>query len=50
MIESALAEHFGYPEGGLAERCPGPVVLDHAWWDPATFDADLTVIVGPVFP
>lgn len=37
MTGSALAAHLGYPDGGLAERYPGTVVLNHEWWDPATF-------------
>ena len=37
MSEAALAEHLGYPAGGLADRYPGTTVLNHEWWDPATF-------------
>ena len=37
MDESALAAHLGYAEGALAERYPGTAVVNHAWWDPATF-------------
>jgi nickel-dependent lactate racemase len=37
MGEPALAAHLGYPGGGLADRYPGTGVLEHAWWDPATF-------------
>ncbi len=37
MDESPLAEHLGYPPGGLAVRYPGLSVLNHAWWDPTTF-------------
>jgi nickel-dependent lactate racemase len=37
MTESALSAHLGYPDGGLQERYPGTTVLNHQWWDPATF-------------
>lgn len=37
MSDVALAKHLGYPEGGLEERYPGTTVLNHEWWDPATF-------------
>lgn len=37
MSEEARAAHLGYRTGGAAERYPDTVVLDHAWWDPATF-------------
>jgi nickel-dependent lactate racemase len=43
MGERELAAHLGYPEGGLAERYPGTTVLNHAWWDPASFAAVGTV-------
>lgn len=45
MGETARAAHLGHPPGGLATRYPGMLVLEHAWWDPATF-ARLGVI-GP---
>ncbi|GAA1962709.1 lactate racemase domain-containing protein [Kitasatospora viridis] len=32
-----LAAHLGCAEGELAERYPGMVVLNHAWWEPETF-------------
>jgi len=37
MSETAHAAHFGYRAGGAIERYPGMEILDHAWWDPATF-------------
>ena len=37
MGESALAEHLGYPPGGLAVRYPGLTVSNHAWWEPESF-------------
>jgi nickel-dependent lactate racemase len=37
MGERELARHLGYPEDGLAERYPGTTVINHEWWDPATF-------------
>src|SRR3954469_23250563 len=37
MAEPALAEHLGYPGGGLAEHYPGMTVRNHEWWDPDTF-------------
>jgi nickel-dependent lactate racemase len=37
MSEPALAAHLGYEPGAGAERYPGATVLNHAWWDPATF-------------
>ena len=37
MSEPALADHLGYPGGGLAERYPQTTVLNHEWWDPDTF-------------
>src|SRR5574340_572315 len=45
MTEAALAAHLGYPVGGLAERYPGMTVLNHEWWDPATF-ADVGTITA----
>jgi nickel-dependent lactate racemase len=43
MSEEALARHLGYEAGHLEETYPGMTVLNHAWWDPATF-ADLGTI------
>jgi nickel-dependent lactate racemase len=37
MTQPALAIHLGYPAGGLQQRYPGTTVLNHRWWDPATF-------------
>ncbi|MBC7302353.1 MAG: DUF2088 domain-containing protein [Nocardia sp.] len=37
MSEDRLASWLGYPAGGLAERYPGLTVLNHEWWDPATY-------------
>jgi len=45
MSEEARAAHLGYRTGGLAERYPGTEVLDHAWWEPATF-VDLGMIAA----
>lgn len=45
MDEQQLARHLGHEAGGLAERYPGLVLLNHAWWDPATF-ASLGTIPG----
>ena len=43
MGEEALARHLGYDVGRLAETYPGMSVINHEWWDPATF-ADLGTI------
>lgn len=43
MSEAALARHLGYEAGALEETYPGMTVLNHEWWDPATF-ADLGTI------
>jgi nickel-dependent lactate racemase len=37
MPESALAAHLGYPVGDPGQRYPDTTVLNHRWWDPATF-------------
>jgi nickel-dependent lactate racemase len=37
MGETELSRHLGYPLGAFAERYPGAEVLNHKWWDPATF-------------
>ncbi len=37
MSEPALAAHLGYETGALHARYPAMTVLNHAWWDPATF-------------
>lgn len=37
MDEPALAAHLGYQPGALVERYPGTTVLNHEFWDPATF-------------
>src|SRR3954454_17885661 len=34
MGEPALADHLGYPGGGLAVTYPGTTVLNHEWCDP----------------
>lgn len=43
MGEEALARHLGYEAGRLEETYPGMTVINHEWWDPATF-ADLGTI------
>ncbi|MDQ4094515.1 MAG: lactate racemase domain-containing protein [Actinomycetota bacterium] len=43
MTEPALADHLGYPVGGLDGWYPGTMVRNHQWWDPATF-ADVGTI------
>ncbi len=43
MSEEALARHLGYPPGDLQATYPGLTVMNHEWWDPATF-ADLGTI------
>ncbi len=37
MSESALAAHLGYRPQELDATYPGVRVLNHEWWDPATF-------------
>jgi len=37
MTGSALAAHLGYSNGGLRKRYPDTTVLNHQWWDRATF-------------
>ena len=37
MSEPALAAHLGYPAGAPGQRYPDTTVLNHRWWDPATF-------------
>ncbi|MGH8824493.1 MAG: lactate racemase domain-containing protein [Jiangellaceae bacterium] len=37
MGETELAGHLGYPARAIAERYPGTTVLNHEWWDAATF-------------
>jgi nickel-dependent lactate racemase len=37
MSDEQLAGHLGYPLGSLEDAYPGLTVLNHAWWDPATF-------------
>ncbi|MFC6066131.1 lactate racemase domain-containing protein [Streptomyces ochraceiscleroticus] len=37
MDEARLAQHLGYPEGGLEDCYPGMTVRNHEWWDPGTF-------------
>jgi len=37
MSEPALAAHLGYEIGAAGARYPAMTVLNHAWWDPATF-------------
>ncbi len=37
MSEAALAAHLGYRPGACNERYASMAVLNHAWWDPATF-------------
>ena len=37
MGETQLARHLGYPAGAFADRYPGATVINHEWWDPATF-------------
>jgi len=37
MSEKQIAQHLGYPEGGLAAAYPGMTVLNHEWWVPDTF-------------
>jgi nickel-dependent lactate racemase len=43
MSEEALARHLGYEVGRLEDTYPGMTVINHEWWDPATF-ADLGTI------
>ncbi len=37
MPPDALAAHLGHPEGDVGSRYPGTTVLQHEWWEPATF-------------
>jgi nickel-dependent lactate racemase len=37
MHPPELARHLGYREGDLESRYPGTTVLNHEWWDAATF-------------
>jgi nickel-dependent lactate racemase len=37
MGEAALARHLGYEVGQLERTYPGMTVMNHEWWDPATF-------------
>ncbi|GEA89081.1 lactate racemase domain-containing protein [Cellulomonas cellasea] len=37
MAEPELARHLGYDAGEVAGTYPGTTVLNHAWWDDATF-------------
>ncbi len=37
MSEEQLARWLGYAPGALAETYPGTTVLNHEWWDDATF-------------
>jgi nickel-dependent lactate racemase len=37
MAREHLARHLGYADGGLELRYPGMAVMNHAWWDPASF-------------
>jgi nickel-dependent lactate racemase len=37
MSEDALAKHLGYAPEALAATYPATTVLNHEWWDPATF-------------
>src|SRR4051794_18609303 len=37
MSDPALAKHLGYEPGALEATYPGTTVLNHEWWDPATF-------------
>jgi len=37
MGEADLAAHLGYEPGRLAETYPGMTVINHEWWEPATF-------------
>ncbi len=43
MSDDALAAHLGYAPGALAETYPSMSVINHAWWDPATFAAVGTI-------
>ncbi len=43
MSEESIAEHLGFPVGGLEDHYPGTTVVNHAWWDPLAF-ADVGVI------
>ncbi|MDQ3880015.1 MAG: lactate racemase domain-containing protein, partial [Chloroflexota bacterium] len=45
MSEPSLAAHLGYEAGALADRYPGTTVLNHAWWNAATF-ADVGTITA----
>lgn len=48
MPEQALAAHLGYTAGAIAARYPGMTVLNHAWWDPATFAELGTIGAGRI--
>ena len=37
MSDADLARHLGYADGGLDAVYPGMRVLNHEWWDDATF-------------
>lgn len=37
MAEPELARHLGYDAGDVAGTYPGTTVLNHEWWDDATF-------------
>ncbi|GAA4986274.1 lactate racemase domain-containing protein [Kineococcus glutinatus] len=43
MGEEEIARHLGFSPGALAATYPGTTVLNHEWWDPATFASVGTV-------
>jgi nickel-dependent lactate racemase len=48
MDDAHLARHLGYQPGEPAATYPGMTVLNHEWWDPATFVSVGTIGAGRV--
>lgn len=38
MSDTEIERHLGVAPGGLADRYPGATIVNHEWWDPATFE------------
>lgn len=48
MNEERMASHLGYPVGAAAEIYPGTTILNHEWWDAATFTTVGTITADRV--
>jgi nickel-dependent lactate racemase len=48
MQEPALADHLGYPAGAWTQAYPGTTLLNHEFWDPATFATVGTIGAGRI--